>query len=64
MLDLTGDLSLIGYPLRGHVVAYRAGHDLHSRLARRILDAEDCWYLAPWTAGPTVGAAAPGEASG
>jgi len=48
MLDLTGDLSLIGYPLRGHVVAYRAGHDLHARLARKIHEARDCWYLAPW----------------
>jgi UDP-3-O-[3-hydroxymyristoyl] N-acetylglucosamine deacetylase len=49
MLDLTGDLSLLGYPLRGHVVAYRAGHDLHGRLARRIRECPDCWYLAPWT---------------
>jgi UDP-3-O-[3-hydroxymyristoyl] N-acetylglucosamine deacetylase len=49
MLDLTGDLSLIGRPLRGHVVAYRAGHDLHARLARRILECSDCWFLAPWS---------------
>lgn len=49
MLDLTGDLSLLGYPLRGHVVAYRAGHDLHARLARKIWESTDCWYLAPWT---------------
>jgi UDP-3-O-[3-hydroxymyristoyl] N-acetylglucosamine deacetylase len=49
MLDLTGDLSLLGRPLRGHVVAYRAGHDLHGRLARAIADAKDAWYLAPWT---------------
>jgi UDP-3-O-[3-hydroxymyristoyl] N-acetylglucosamine deacetylase len=48
MLDLTGDLSLLGRPLRGHVVAYRAGHDLHARLARAIADAKDAWYLAPW----------------
>ncbi|MDH3628494.1 MAG: UDP-3-O-acyl-N-acetylglucosamine deacetylase [Acidobacteriota bacterium] len=48
MLDLTGDLSLIGHPLRAHVVAYRAGHDLHGRFARRILQARDSWYLAPW----------------
>ena len=47
MLDLTGDLSLLGRPLRGHVVAYRAGHDLHARLARMIADAKDAWYLAP-----------------
>lgn len=49
MLDLTGDLSLLGHPLLGHVVAYRAGHDLHARLARAIADAKDSWYLAPWT---------------
>jgi len=49
MLDLTGDLSLLGRPLRGHVVAYRAGHDLHARLARAIANAKDAWYLAPWS---------------
>jgi len=54
MLDLTGDLSLLGRPLCAHVVAYRAGHDLHARLARRIWNATDCWYLAPW-AGPASG---------
>ncbi len=48
MLDLTGDLSLLGYPLRAHIVAFRAGHDLHGRLARCIREARDCWYLAPW----------------
>jgi UDP-3-O-[3-hydroxymyristoyl] N-acetylglucosamine deacetylase len=48
MLDLTGDLSLLGHPLLGHVVAYRAGHDLHARLARRIADSPESWYLAPW----------------
>ncbi len=49
MLDLTGDLSLLGHPVRGHVVAYRAGHDMHLRLARRIRECGDCWYLAPWS---------------
>jgi UDP-3-O-[3-hydroxymyristoyl] N-acetylglucosamine deacetylase len=49
MLDLTGDLSLLGRPLRGHVVAYRAGHDLHARLARAIAEATGAWYLAPWS---------------
>ena len=48
MLDLTGDLSLLSYPMRGHVIAYRAGHDLHARLARKIHDSPDNWYLAPW----------------
>jgi UDP-3-O-[3-hydroxymyristoyl] N-acetylglucosamine deacetylase len=49
MLDLTGDLSLLGRPLRAHVVAYRAGHDLHARLARAIWDDPEAWYLAPWS---------------
>jgi UDP-3-O-[3-hydroxymyristoyl] N-acetylglucosamine deacetylase len=54
ILDLTGDLSLLGRPLRAHIVAYRAGHDLHARLARRIWNASDAWYLAP-DSGPGTG---------
>ena len=49
MLDLAGDLSLVGYAVRAHIVAYRAGHDMHLRLARAILEARDSWYLAPWS---------------
>jgi UDP-3-O-[3-hydroxymyristoyl] N-acetylglucosamine deacetylase len=55
ILDLTGDLALLGRPLRAHVVAYRAGHDLHAQLARRIHTADDCWYLAPWSEPPADG---------
>lgn len=63
MLDLTGDLSLLGRPLRGHVVAYRAGHDLHSRLVRRILERPNCWHLAPWTEEVAGAASAVGPAA-
>ncbi len=49
MLDLTGDLSLLGYPLRAHVVALRAGHDLHAALARKIWSSTSAWYLAAWS---------------
>ncbi|HSB35376.1 MAG TPA: UDP-3-O-acyl-N-acetylglucosamine deacetylase [Thermoanaerobaculia bacterium] len=35
-LDLVGDLALVGRPVLGHVVAHRAGHALHTALARRI----------------------------
>jgi UDP-3-O-acyl-N-acetylglucosamine deacetylase len=31
------------------VFAYRAGHDMHGRLARRILESTDSWFLAPWS---------------
>jgi UDP-3-O-[3-hydroxymyristoyl] N-acetylglucosamine deacetylase len=48
MLDLTGDLSLVGKPVKGHVIAYRAGHDLHSQLAQKIVQEKDSWYLSRW----------------
>ena len=48
MLDLMGDLSLLGYPLKGHVIAYKAGHDMHAALAQMIDHRTDSWYLAGW----------------
>lgn len=37
VLDIVGDLALLGHDVRGHVVAYRSGHPLNVELARRIL---------------------------
>ncbi len=37
-LDCIGDLHLIGMPILGHVIAHKAGHDLHNKLARAILE--------------------------
>ena len=37
VLDLIGDLALIGKPLIGHVVAERAGHAMHTALVSRIM---------------------------
>lgn len=36
MLDLLGDLCLLGRPLRGHLLAYRCGHELNHRLVRLL----------------------------
>lgn len=36
VLDLIGDLSLLGRPLQAHVIAFAAGHALHIELARAI----------------------------
>ena len=38
MLDIVGDLSLLGRPLLAHVVAIRPGHAANCELARRILE--------------------------
>jgi len=37
ILDIIGDLSLVGVPLRGHIVAVKPGHAANCGLARRIL---------------------------
>lgn len=37
-LDCVGDLALVGLPMVGHVIAHKAGHDLHVRLAAAILE--------------------------
>jgi UDP-3-O-[3-hydroxymyristoyl] N-acetylglucosamine deacetylase len=45
ILDAVGDLTLLGRPVLGHVVAHRAGHALHTNLAARLLDERDAWCL-------------------
>lgn len=36
VLDLTGDLASLGRPLNAHIIAVRAGHELHLRLAEKL----------------------------
>ena len=38
ILDVIGDLSLVGYPVIGHLVAHRGGHALHTAFAAKILE--------------------------
>jgi len=38
MLDIVGDLSLVGKPIRGHVIAVRPGHAGNCELARKIVE--------------------------
>jgi UDP-3-O-[3-hydroxymyristoyl] N-acetylglucosamine deacetylase len=37
ILDLIGDLALVGKPLLGHVIAERAGHAMHAALVAKIM---------------------------
>ena len=61
LLDLIGDLALLGRPLLGHVMAFRAGHDLHGRLVRELLCRTDSWrsVVDPEPMSSAAGAAAP-----
>lgn len=43
VLDLIGDLALLGTPVLGHVVADRSGHGLHLGLMNTIAENPDCW---------------------
>jgi len=39
ILDLLGDLALVGRPIVGEITAHRAGHALHSRFVAKVLAA-------------------------
>lgn len=43
ILDLVGDLALLGKPILGRVVADRAGHAMHTALVSRILRDKTLW---------------------
>jgi UDP-3-O-[3-hydroxymyristoyl] N-acetylglucosamine deacetylase len=45
ILDVIGDMGLIGYPIVGHLVAHRGGHALHTAFAAHVLEATDAWTL-------------------
>ncbi len=43
VLDLVGDLALLGCPVRGHVIADRSGHSLHQGLMQAIAETPENW---------------------
>jgi UDP-3-O-[3-hydroxymyristoyl] N-acetylglucosamine deacetylase len=58
ILDVIGDLALVGHPLIGHVVAHRGGHALHTAFAAQLLEECDAWRYVE-TPLEEVGAGAP-----
>ena len=64
ILDVIGDLSLVGHPGVGHLVAHRGGHALHTAFAARILEESDAWRLVDATTdGQLTGAPVPASAN-
>jgi len=55
VLDLVGDLALLGYPLMGHVVASRSGHGQHLGLLRAIAENPECWEMVKFEKGEDNG---------
>jgi UDP-3-O-[3-hydroxymyristoyl] N-acetylglucosamine deacetylase len=50
ILDAVGDISLIGLPIYGHIIANKSGHTLHIRLLKKILLLRDSWEIVTPTA--------------
>ncbi|MFP5519037.1 MAG: UDP-3-O-acyl-N-acetylglucosamine deacetylase [Bdellovibrionia bacterium] len=42
-LDALGDLVTLEMPLMGHVVLYKAGHDVMNKLVRKVLNSPECY---------------------
>lgn len=59
ILDALGDISLLGRPLFGHIIANRPGHSLNIKFIRKILSFTDSWEMVsfPFEATPVLDAA-------
>jgi UDP-3-O-[3-hydroxymyristoyl] N-acetylglucosamine deacetylase len=57
ILDVIGDLALVGHPVIGHVVAHRGGHALHTAFAAQVLEEADAWRLVEAPVEPAAGTA-------
>jgi UDP-3-O-[3-hydroxymyristoyl] N-acetylglucosamine deacetylase len=45
ILDIVGDLALLGMPLMGRVRAERSGHVLHAQLMTKLLRTRSAWEI-------------------
>jgi len=54
VLDAIGDLTLLGFPVVGHLEAMKAGHALHAALARELMATPEAWTLATHPQLPVV----------
>jgi UDP-3-O-[3-hydroxymyristoyl] N-acetylglucosamine deacetylase len=45
ILDIVGDLALLGMPMLGRVVAERSGHILHAGLMSKLLRVRSAWDI-------------------
>jgi UDP-3-O-[3-hydroxymyristoyl] N-acetylglucosamine deacetylase len=45
ILDIIGDLSLVGMPVIGHVVAHKSGHSMNALMTSKLLSSPQSWVL-------------------
>jgi len=47
VLDILGDLSLLGHEIAGKITTYKSGHNLHNLLCRKLLDTPSAYQVVP-----------------
>jgi UDP-3-O-[3-hydroxymyristoyl] N-acetylglucosamine deacetylase len=55
ILDLIGDLSLLGMPVIGHIVAHKSGHALNAQMVSKLLNTPQSWVLFGSTSEAAIG---------
>jgi len=45
VLDIIGDLALLGMPIQGKVIAEKIGHSVHAQLMSKLLKTENAWEI-------------------
>jgi UDP-3-O-[3-hydroxymyristoyl] N-acetylglucosamine deacetylase len=45
ILDIIGDLALLGMPMRGRITAEKSGHSVHAQLMSKLLKDESAWEI-------------------
>ena len=58
ILDVVGDMALVGHPIIGHLVAHKGGHALHTAFAAQVLEEQDAWTLVDGAMEPDAADAA------
>lgn len=46
ILDIIGDIALLGMPVRGRFIAEKSGHSIHAQLMSKLLKTESAWEIA------------------
>lgn len=49
ILDVLGDICLLGHPLIGHLSAYKSGHSLNDSLCKKLLENKDAFEIVDFS---------------
>ena len=52
ILDIIGDVALLGMPLQGKITAEKSGHSVHAQLISKLLKTEHAWEIVESVAVP------------